>query len=82
MSILEKQEGLIVVKPLLEVDAFGFVDLKSVEVLARKKIGDERVRMATQTCITQLDALDDPNLSGWEMTCNRPVIIGYLSSNI
>ena len=72
---------MIVVKPLLEIDAFAFVDLKSVEVLARKKIGNERVRMATQRYVKQLDALDDPNLSGWEMTCNRPVIIGYLSSN-
>lgn len=82
VSILKKRKGLIVARPLPEIDSNTFVDLKSVEVLARKKIGDERVRMATQKYLRELDALDDPDLSGWEMTYNRPVPVGYLSSNI
>lgn len=42
-------------------------------------MGDERVRTATQRYIAELEALRNPAISGWEMTYNRPVIIGYLS---
>ena len=56
------------------------IDLKSLEMLAIKKIGEDRVREATVKYLHESKEIDeDPNLSGWEMRGNRPVTIGYSS---
>lgn len=58
------------------------IDLKSLEVCASKMIGEEKVRLATERYLSEVqqEIEEDPNLSGWEMRGNRPVTIGYSSN--
>jgi hypothetical protein len=55
------------------------MDLKSIEILARKKMTENQVQVATGKYLRDVEGTLDPSHLGCEMTRNRPVTIGFLS---
>jgi hypothetical protein len=55
------------------------MDLKSIEILARKKMTEDKVQVATGKYLREIEGTLDPSHLGCEMTRNRPVTIGFFS---
>ena len=61
-----------------EPRSLELIDLYSLEALARKRLGEEKVKLATEMYLseTKQEYDDYPDSGGWVMRGNRPVVIG------